>query len=105
LVGGRLRWGDLPGVHPGAGLDLESELPPEASVQLRQPGLHLQRGANGSQRVILMGHRNTEDAHNRVADELLHRSTVSLEDAPHRGEVPADRLAPGLGIQALSQRG
>ena len=63
---------------------------------------HLGRGANCTQCVVLVGHRNPEDGHHRVADELLDDPAVPLDDL--RGDprssgacasaTPPDRWTP-----------
>ena len=66
---------------------------------------HLPRRADGAKRVVLVRRRDPEDGHHRIADELLDRAAVTLEDrradprssdacarAPPRG--PPTRRAP-----------
>ena len=64
---------DLPGVDADPGLELE----------LADGIAHLPGGAHRAQRVVLVRDRHPEDGHHRVADELLHRAAVPLEDRAH----------------------
>ena len=85
---------DLAGVHADA--DLEAE--PGDGVA------HLDRRPNGSQRVVLVDLGQPEDRHRRVADELLDRAAVALEDRAELGVVAAHELAQDLGIGPLAER-
>ena len=48
---------------------------------------HLDRRPNRAQRVVLVDLREPEDGHRRVADELLDRAAVALEDRAELGVV------------------
>jgi hypothetical protein len=48
---------------------------------------HCRSRAHSPQGVILSGPRDTEDGHDRVADELLDSAAVALEERTHLGEV------------------
>ena len=74
---------DLAGVHPDPTLDAE----------LGERRAHLHRRPAGAQRVVLVHLRHAENGHHRVADELLHRAPVRLDDRLHPLEV-ARRAAP-----------
>ena len=65
----------------------------------------LDRGANRPERVVLVRLRDAEDRHHGVADELLDRAAVPLEDRPRILEVAAHRRPHGLGVEALPERG
>ena len=56
-------------------------------AELGQRVAHLDRRAARPQRVVLVHDRNAEDRHHRVADELLHRAAVRLDDPLHPLEV------------------
>ena len=45
-----------------------------------------------------------EDRDDRVADDLLDRAAMRLEDGPHLIEIEGQDLAQGLGIEALAER-
>ena len=70
-----------------AGVDADPELEPRAVaglelvVQLGEPVPQLGGRAHGAQRVVLVHHRDAEDGHHRVADELLDRAAVPLDIA------------------------
>ncbi len=52
-----------------------------------------------------MRHRDAEHGHDRVADELLHRTSVRFEDRLHALEIAGKQGAHGLGVCRLPQRG
>ena len=93
-----------------AGGDADPDAQPDAELPLHLlveslpllPQLH--RRADGSERVVLVQRRDSEDRHDGIADELLHRAAVSLERRPHRCEVPVQHLSERLGIEPLAQR-
>jgi class 3 adenylate cyclase len=72
--------------------------PLELLVQRREPLTHLDGRPHRPQRVVLVQLRDAKDRHHRIADELLHRSTVPLEDALHLVEVPAHHAPERLGV-------
>ena len=86
---------DLPGIDPDASLDAE----------LGQCREYLGRRADGAQRVILVEHRNPEHGHHRVADELLHRPAVPLDDRLDPLEVAVEDRAERLGVDRFPERG
>jgi len=45
--------------------------------------------------------RNTENGHDRIADELLHRPAVRLDDPLHPLEVPGQQRTQRLRIRRL----
>ena len=62
------------------------------------------RRADGAQGVVLAHLGNAEHGHHRVADELLDRPPVRLDDALHPLEVAGKQGTQGLGIRRLAQR-
>ena len=54
---------------------------------------HLPCRAHGAKRVVLVRRRDPEDGHHRIADELLHRAAVTLEDRAQILEVAAHARA------------
>ena len=72
---------------------------------LRDRRLHLRRGANRTERVVLVRDRDAEHGHDRVADELLDRAAVPLEDDAKILEVAAHACAQRLGIGRLAECG
>jgi hypothetical protein len=48
--------------------------------------------------------RHAEDGHHRVADELLDRAAVALDDCLHALEVPSKQRPHRLGISRLTER-
>ena len=83
-----------------AGVDTDARAEPEGGDG--RP--HLPRSSNGAQRVILVGDRDAEHRHHRVADELLDGAAVPLEDRAHRLVVREHRRAQCLGVGASSER-
>ena len=66
---------------------------------------HLERRSHGAECVILVGDRDAEGAHDRVAHELLDRSSVPLDRYAHRLEVGVEHSSQELGVQTLPQLG
>ena len=62
---------------------------------------HAPRCAHGSDGVVLVHGRDTEDGHHRPADELLDRAAFGLDLPRHRGEVVADQGAEILRVPLL----
>ena len=50
-----------------------------------------------------MQHRDAEDGHHRVPDELFHRAAMKLDHPPGSIEVPSHHLPEALRIQPLPQ--
>ena len=66
---------------------------------------HLPRRAHRAQRVVLVRNGDAKDRHHRVADELLDRAAVPLEDRAEVCEVAAHARAKRLGVGGLAERG
>ncbi len=62
---------------------------PRLEPVLRDRRAHLRRSADRAQRVVLVRDGDPEDRHDRVADELLDRPAVPLDDRAQVLEVPA----------------
>ena len=78
---------------------------PPLEAELGQCIPHLGRRAHCAQRVVLVQRRHAEDGHHGIADELLDRAAVALDDLPHRFEVAGEQRAQPLGIDRLPERG
>ena len=104
-AGSRVADDDRAGVDADAHPDLEAAFGPEGAVQGRQRDLHVGGGAHGPERVVLVDDRDAEDGHDRVADELLDRSAVALEDRAHRVEPAAHDRAERLRVEVLAEPG
>ena len=72
--------------------------------ELGQRVAHLGRRPHGAQRVVLVHDRHAEHGHHRVADELLHRAAVPLDDRLHPLEVAREQRAQRLGVEPLAER-
>ena len=86
--------------HDGARVQPDARLDAELGKRVA----HLRRRPYRAERVVLVSRRHAEDRHHRVADELLDRSLVALDDRLHALEVAREQSAKRLGIQLLTQR-
>ena len=64
----------------------------------------VERGADGALGVVLVRDRRAPDGHDRVADELLDRAAVAVDDLLAVLEVARQELAHVLGVAALGER-
>ena len=76
-----------------------------ASAQLGHPVPDRERRAHRPLRVVPVRHRRAEDAHHRVADELLDRSSAALDLRPDPLEVRRLDRPHVLGIELLRPGG
>ncbi len=76
-----------------------------AQSERRHGGPHLPSSPDRPQRVVLVRDRHPEDGHHRVADELLDRAAMALEDRAHPLVVAAHRRPERLGIGDAAERG
>ena len=76
---------------------------PRLQLELRQRVAHLRRGAQRTQRVVLVRDRHAEHRHHRIADELLDRPAVALDNRLHALEVPAQPALEHLRIGRVAQ--
>ena len=67
-------------------------------AELRDRALHLLRGPDGPQGVVLVHDGDAEHGHHLVADELLDRAAVTLDDRAHLFEEALLRAAVGLRV-------
>ena len=74
------------------------------SLRAATPGLDLERGASGAQRVVLVRDGDPERGHDRVAGELLDRASVAGQRGGDRVEVPAEDPAERLRVERVRQR-
>ena len=95
---------DLAGVDAGAVGELHAVRRAELLVDGAQRLAHARRGAHGSQRVVLVLHRQTEHRHDGVADVLLDLAAVARDLDGHGGEVAVLDLVQRLGIEPLAER-
>jgi len=61
--------------------------------------------SNGPERVVLVKARDTEHHHDGIADELLHRAPVTLDDRRHRLEVAGQQPSQRLRVESFTERG
>ena len=102
-AGGGVARDDLARVHADPHLEPYAPLLLELVVQRREPVAHLGRRADAAERVVLVDAWDAEDGHDGVADELLDRAVVTLDDGAHLVEV-ADHDPPHrLWVEPLAQ--
>ena len=77
---------------------------PQSDVQPFERLAHLRCGAHGAEGILIVRHRNPEDGHHRVADVLLDRSAVALDDLAHAREVAAHDVTQRLRVEPLAER-
>ncbi len=103
LTRGGVPGDDLTRVHAGPVRELDAPALLELAVQLRERLLHREGGPDSAKSVVLVDPRQAEDGHDRVADVLLHRSAVMLEDLAHLVEVARHHLAQRFRIERLAK--
>ena len=97
----------VPGSKPllGAGQHLARvHADPALDPELRERIPHLHRRPARTQRVVLVRNRHAEHRHHRIADELLHRTAVRLDDPLHPLEIARQQPLQRLRIHRLTQR-
>jgi diketogulonate reductase-like aldo/keto reductase len=87
--------------HPQ--LEAHAVVPLELGAERRDHRGELVRGADGANGVVLVHDRHAEHGHHRVADELLDRAAVALDDAPRLLEVAREDPAEALGVELLAE--
>ena len=83
---------------------MEAQIYVEAAVEVRQRGPHLQGRPEGPFRIVLVGRGRPEQDHDLVADELVYRSIVALDDRHQIPETRVHERPDGLRIHALRER-
>src|SRR5262249_43504158 len=76
---------------------------PSLHTQLGKGVAHLHRGPNSPESVVLVHDWHAEDSHHCVADELLDRAAVALDDRLHRLEVGSEQSPQRLRVELLAQ--
>ena len=61
-------------------------------------------GADGALGVVLVGGRRAPDGHHGIADELLDRAAVALDDVAREVEVARQRVADVFRVALLGER-
>src|SRR5205823_11173140 len=95
----------LSGVHPRSELQTGAVGIGELGVEVGERFTKLGRGAHRAQRIVLVHRGNAEDGHHGVADELLDRAAVALDDFFRDLEVAGHHPPQALGIDLLPERG
>ena len=76
-----------------------------SAFSCREPPLSVSAAARAAEGVVLVGRRDAEDRHHRVADELLDRATVPLQRQLHDVEVAAQHVPRRLRIGGFAAAG
>jgi hypothetical protein len=103
--------GDVDGISGHKGLALSGDdltrVDPDPDVQAERGDrrLDLVRGSHGTQRVVLVGIRDAEHGHRGIADELLDRAAMTLENRPQLSVETHHPLAEQLWVGAIAQGG
>ena len=63
----------------------------------------LDPGADRPLRIVPTGDRHPPDGHHRVADELVDRASIAVDDRPRLLEVAAQQVADVLGVAGLGE--
>jgi hypothetical protein len=84
-----------------SGVDADSDMKLQAPDRLAD----LIRGPHSAERVVLVHQGNAEDGHGGIADELLDRAAVALEDRAQLGVIAAHGLAQQLGVGTVAHSG
>ena len=94
--------GDEAATRAGSPATTSPVLTPIRASRARAPGsasAHLDCRAQGAQRVVLVHDRDAEHGHQPVADELLDRAAVPLDDRRRELEAARHQRAQRLGIE------
>ena len=83
-----------------AGVDPDSRFEPVCHDRVA----HLGCGPNRAKRVVLVRDGDSEDGHDGISGELLHRASVALEDGTQVLEVALKASAQRFRIGRLSER-
>jgi hypothetical protein len=94
---------DHAAVYADAELDAEAALGRKLLIQAGDLVAQLNGGAHRAQRVIFVKQRNAEDRHDGVADELLDRATVALQDRSGGREVARQGATHRFRIELLAE--
>ena len=77
---------------------------PRLEAVRRDRDTHLRCCTHRPEGVVLVRHRDPENRHHRIADELLDGATVTLDDRAEILEIAAHPPAQSFGIGRLAQR-
>ena len=82
----------------------DSRARPQAGVEVGDRGDQVERRANGTLGVVLVGDRRAPDGHDGVADELLDGAAVELDQTTAGVEIAREELARVLGVAVFGSR-
>jgi len=99
--------GDEPFARVGSGVDADERLagvyrePDVHPILLQRPVANGQCRAHRALRIVFMDERRSEHGDDRIADELLHSASMTLELRPDTCVVRRELFANVFGIQPL----
>jgi hypothetical protein len=73
-------------------------------ILLARPITNRERGAHSAFRIVLVRNRRTEERHDRIADELLHRAAEPLELASQALVIGTEDRLDVFGVELLARR-
>ena len=94
---------DLAGVDAGSVLEPHAPALSSRSLSRSRASFISAGGPDRAQRVVLVQRGEAEHGHDGVADVLLQRPAMALEDGAHRGEVDVQDLAERLCVELLAE--
>ena len=95
---------DLAGVDTDPHGKPRAEVAFELFVQAGDSEPKICCGSHAAKRIVLVNHRNAEDGHHRVADELLDNAAVAFHRFAGYIEVARQHVPKTLRIQPLAER-
>ena len=95
----------LSGVHAGPRAQPRARQEIRVVVQRIERLADVDRGADGTERVVFTQPWDPEDRDHSVADELLYRPAVSFDHAPRSVEVAPKQRLQSLRVEPLAELG
>ena len=96
---------DHPGRQPDPEVQADAVDAGEFFAESRKSIPQLQGGPRGAQGIVLVRARDPEDRHDGIADELLDRAAVALEDRARQGVVAAEDGPRDLRVELFTEGG
>jgi len=94
---------DLARIDAGAKRQRDAVGAVELVIQRRKRSAKVRGCAKGTQGIIFVHRRRTEDGHDSIPDELLDRAAMALEASSRHLEVARHHMAQRLGIELLAE--
>ena len=96
---------DFAGVHPDPAGEGDPVIAAEVVVQRVERRAHVGCRPHRPERIVLVDLGNAEDRHDRIADELLDGSAVTLDGGPHRVEEALHHSSQRFRVEPIAHRG